>query len=522
MLSDGELLRRYLDEGSEEAFAALVQRHINMVYRAAFRRVGGDAHSADDVVQAVFTALARKAGALSGRTNLAGWLYTGTRFAAGEIVRAARRRRAQEQEAHTMHELEAHPEIPGERLDPILDEVMDLLGERDRDAVLLHFFEGLPFTEAGKILSLSADATRMRVNRSLERLRTELAKRGVPSTAVALATVLSTQSGFSAPATLAGAVVRHALSQAAPATGVAALLERWLRLAKSSPGVSSAGIALVTAVVFIAVRPPKQPASPGVSAPATAAANILPTTVTGDGRIQSVAFESAILTPAEVNAAASPADLPAERRGRAPRSAGVVGRFDGLAAEEKSLLKQLWAIHLYYGETPGRVFVFNLEGENPRFEEFSLGRDLLQARGWVNLARSGGVFLNASGRAFGEANKREIEAYPILFNLPDGSAGPPRLNSAFAALSPPEKAILKRLWSMEAEGRAFGRRPGLNLSPTAPGFENFATGRDALVAKGLVGTGAQKGVVFLRPAGRAFCEANQDEMALHPNPVSAR
>ena len=59
MTPDGELLRRYLD-GSEAAFAELVRRHINLVYRAAIRRVGGNAHAADDVTQKVFIALAQK------------------------------------------------------------------------------------------------------------------------------------------------------------------------------------------------------------------------------------------------------------------------------------------------------------------------------------------------------------------------------------------------------------------------------------------------------------------------------
>ena len=67
MLSDGELLRRYAEDGSQAAFAELVQRHINMVYLAALRRVGRNAHTADDVTQSVFTDLARKARSLRNR-----------------------------------------------------------------------------------------------------------------------------------------------------------------------------------------------------------------------------------------------------------------------------------------------------------------------------------------------------------------------------------------------------------------------------------------------------------------------
>src|SRR3954469_10632976 len=105
MTSDCELLRRYVENNSEEAFTELVHRHINVVYRTALRRVGRNAHAADDVTQRVFTDLARKASTLKGRASLGGWLYTGARFAAAEVVRAEQRRRTHEQEAHLMNEL---------------------------------------------------------------------------------------------------------------------------------------------------------------------------------------------------------------------------------------------------------------------------------------------------------------------------------------------------------------------------------------------------------------------------------
>ncbi len=69
-------------------------RYLNLVYFAALRQVGGDVHRAEDVAQQVFTRLARKASALSGRQTLAGWLHTTTRFAAREIKRTERRRLA--------------------------------------------------------------------------------------------------------------------------------------------------------------------------------------------------------------------------------------------------------------------------------------------------------------------------------------------------------------------------------------------------------------------------------------------
>src|SRR5262245_3125509 len=102
MTSDSELLERYARNHSDSAFAELVARYVNLVYSAALRQVGNDAHLAQDVAQNVFVDLARKAGSLSTRPVLTGWLYTSTRYAAAMVVRREHRRRAREQEAHAM------------------------------------------------------------------------------------------------------------------------------------------------------------------------------------------------------------------------------------------------------------------------------------------------------------------------------------------------------------------------------------------------------------------------------------
>src|SRR5688572_22150609 len=105
MSDDIELLRRYADERSEGAFAELVRRHVNLVYFAALRQLGGDARGAEDVAQSVFIDLARKAKSLSRREVLASWLYTSTRFAAAKARRARARRLKYEMEAESMREL---------------------------------------------------------------------------------------------------------------------------------------------------------------------------------------------------------------------------------------------------------------------------------------------------------------------------------------------------------------------------------------------------------------------------------
>ncbi len=217
---DVELLCRYLNDRSEEAFTELVSRHIDMVYFAALRRVGGDRHLADDVTQRVFADLAGKASSLKSRTMLTGWLYTSTRFAAAQAMRTERRRRTREQEAHTLDGLHATPEPGWDQLRPVIDEVMDELSEHYREAVLLRFFENLSLAEIGTKLSLSPDAVRMRIDRALDKLRGLLAKRGIASTSVVLAEIFANQSGVAAPSGLVAKIVAAVLSPASAVTAV--------------------------------------------------------------------------------------------------------------------------------------------------------------------------------------------------------------------------------------------------------------------------------------------------------------
>src|SRR6188474_317408 len=126
MPDDAQLLRRYADEKSETAFAELVRRYLNLVYSAALRQVGGDAHRAQDVAQVVFSTLAQKAASLTGHPVLAGWLYTATQHAAAKVIRSETRRHAREQEAHAMHEIlsPGRAAIDWDRVRPVLDDAM--------------------------------------------------------------------------------------------------------------------------------------------------------------------------------------------------------------------------------------------------------------------------------------------------------------------------------------------------------------------------------------------------------------
>jgi RNA polymerase sigma factor (sigma-70 family) len=256
MMNDAELLCRYAEDRAEDAFAALVQRHLSLVYFAALRRVGGDTHLAEDVAQGVFAALARQAASLTGHPSLDGWLYTTTRNVAVQAQRAVRRRQAREQEAYTMQGIssELHPEADWERLRPVIDEAMDELSEPDREAILLRYFADRPFAEVGERLALSENAARMRAERALDKLRALLAQRGITSPAVALGVVLANQAGAVVPAGLAASVTGTALAGAsAAAIGSTAVLKTLSLMSTAKIVLGIVGVAAVAATV-IAIR----------------------------------------------------------------------------------------------------------------------------------------------------------------------------------------------------------------------------------------------------------------------------
>ena len=235
-MSDSELLRRFAEEHSEEAFAELVSGRIGLVYSAALRQVGGDAHRAEDVTQEVFIDLARKARSLSRHPALIGWLYTSTHFAAAKLIRTEQRRTRREQEAHAMHDSPATPasQPDWDRVRPVIDAAMHELDERDRQTVLLRYFDQQPFARIGEQLGLTENAAQKTVERALDKLQAALARRGVKSSAAALGLALANQVGAAtAPAALAATITNAAMAGAAAGAVTAGTAGVWAALTAS-------------------------------------------------------------------------------------------------------------------------------------------------------------------------------------------------------------------------------------------------------------------------------------------------
>jgi RNA polymerase sigma factor (sigma-70 family) len=220
---DHLLLSDYARSRSADVFSQLVHRYLDLVYASARRQLR-DAHQAEDVAQAVFMLLAKKAGEIPRDRPLSAWLLATTRYVVANIARADSSRIQREQKVAAMEpqSTSSADEIGAwDDVLPLLDEGLGKLSEPDRHALIFRFFESKTVRQTADELGISEAAAEKRISRAIDRLRGFFSRKGVAITTAGLVVGLSGHLLFETPATLAATIVQGgSASSAATASHV--------------------------------------------------------------------------------------------------------------------------------------------------------------------------------------------------------------------------------------------------------------------------------------------------------------
>jgi RNA polymerase sigma factor (sigma-70 family) len=218
-MNDAELLQKYASDNSEAAFHALVEQHLPLVYSIALRQVG-EPTLAENLALVVFILLARKSDQLPPETVLPDWLFRTTREVMAKSLRSDQYRRYRQQRSFGFQDSQ-----PTDIWEQIVDGALAQLGNAERVAVLLHYFQFKRIGEVGLALGASEDTVQKRIARAIHKLRKLLLAHGVDLPVTVLPGLLMTRGAQAPSSDLAASVRAAALNQVAVSTAVYALLQ---------------------------------------------------------------------------------------------------------------------------------------------------------------------------------------------------------------------------------------------------------------------------------------------------------
>ena len=251
-MDDFDLLVEYGARGSESAFTALTQRYVRVVYSAALRQVR-DPHLAEEVTQVVFVLLAQKAHTFGKGVVLSAWLLRATRFTSTNLLVSQYRRVRREQQAVQM-QTTSTGDSSWDQIGPLLDEAMSRMGEKDRNALALRFFEQKSLEEVGVALGIDTAAAQKRVWRAVDKLRQYFTRHGAALSVEAITAALSAHAIHGVPSGLAAAVAATAVLKGTAATASTATLIKgtlklmfWLKM--KTVVVVGVGVLLAAATI---------------------------------------------------------------------------------------------------------------------------------------------------------------------------------------------------------------------------------------------------------------------------------
>ena len=233
---------------TEATCSSLVTAHGPMV-KAVCHRILGDAALAEDAAQEAFLLLVRKLPSLPPKTILGGWLYVAACHVARTQLRTHQRRLQRENQA--MDDLmRPSQESIWRELEPLLDDAMLTLSQRQRELVLSHYFQNKTQRAAASLVGCSESVASRELAAAIEHLRGFFGKHGVTLSSAALLTLLTTHGAKASIGTASFAATLSSASTLAGTSSTSVFLTLMKTTTVTKIAIAAAAALLVTTGAF--------------------------------------------------------------------------------------------------------------------------------------------------------------------------------------------------------------------------------------------------------------------------------